>query len=104
MSRTRRTPPTWSLSCWCVLHSAKLLQFLFVQSSQVANDRKLNFVLLFALNCGCFCFACSKAQYHGDNDIKLNNGKLADLVPTMLELMGVEQPDVMDGKSLIARD
>ncbi|MGV3557747.1 2,3-bisphosphoglycerate-independent phosphoglycerate mutase [Larkinella arboricola] len=33
---------------------------------------------------------------------KLNNGVLADIAPTILQLMGIEQPAVMTGYSLIA--
>ena len=33
---------------------------------------------------------------------KLKDGKLADVAPTLLELMGMPQPAVMDGQSLIA--
>ena len=32
---------------------------------------------------------------------KLHDGLLADLAPTLLALMGVEQPELMTGKSLI---
>jgi len=32
----------------------------------------------------------------------LRDGRLADVAPTLLELMGVEAPDVMTGKSLIS--
>ncbi len=32
---------------------------------------------------------------------KLHDGKLADVAPTMLKLMGLPVPDVMDGQSLI---
>ncbi len=34
-------------------------------------------------------------------DVKLADGKLADIAPTMLDLMGVNQPEEMTGKSLI---
>jgi bisphosphoglycerate-independent phosphoglycerate mutase (AlkP superfamily) len=44
-----------------------------------------------------------QAQFGGDNNVQLRNGKLADLVPTMLELMGLEKPKQMDGVSLIQR-
>ena len=38
-------------------------------------------------------------------DVKaLHDGKLADVAPTLLELMGMAKPDVMDGASLIVRD
>lgn len=37
-----------------------------------------------------------------DKDIKhINNGVLADVAPTVLKLLGVNQPEVMTGKSLI---
>lgn len=36
-----------------------------------------------------------------DKDIKLNNGILADIAPTILELMEIEKPSEMTGKSLI---
>ena len=39
----------------------------------------------------------------GRDDLKLKNGRLADLAPTMLDLMGLEKPDKMTGESLIAR-
>ena len=35
-------------------------------------------------------------------DLKLREGRLADIAPTMLELMGYEKPAEMDGSSLIA--
>ena len=34
-------------------------------------------------------------------DVKLRDGKLADIAPTMLDLMGLEKPAEMDGKTLI---
>ncbi len=34
-------------------------------------------------------------------DVKLKDGKLADIAPTMLDLMGLKQPGEMDGQSLI---
>ncbi len=34
-------------------------------------------------------------------DVKLRNGRLADIVPTMLELMGIDKPEKMTGESLI---
>ena len=39
----------------------------------------------------------------GAGDIKLNKGKLADLAPTMLELMNMDKPAEMTGISLIDR-
>ncbi|GIS00045.1 MAG: hypothetical protein CM15mP102_08650 [Flavobacteriales bacterium] len=32
---------------------------------------------------------------------KINNGILADIAPTVLDIMGVQKPDEMSGKSLI---
>jgi 2,3-bisphosphoglycerate-independent phosphoglycerate mutase len=34
---------------------------------------------------------------------KINNGILADVSPTLLDIMGIEQPKEMTGTSLIAR-
>lgn len=39
----------------------------------------------------------------GAGDVKLNRGKLADLAPTMLDLMGLEKPEEMTGESLIVK-
>lgn len=39
----------------------------------------------------------------GAGDIGLKDGKLADLAPTMLELMGLDKPAEMTGESLIIR-
>ena len=41
--------------------------------------------------------------YVGENKIELLEGKLSDLAPTLLELMKVEQPKEMTGKSLIVK-
>ena len=32
------------------------------------------------------------------------NGKLADLAPTMLDLMGIDKPEEMTGESLLIRE
>ena len=37
----------------------------------------------------------------GKEDVKLKEGKLADLAPTMLKLMGLEKPEEMTGESII---
>ena len=37
----------------------------------------------------------------GMEDVKLKSGKLADLAPTMLDIMGLEKPQEMTGESLI---
>ena len=34
-------------------------------------------------------------------DVKLRDGRLADLAPTMLDLMGLNKPDEMSGSTLI---
>ena len=39
----------------------------------------------------------------GKEDVKLNQGRLCDLVPTMLELMGLDKPEEMTGVSLIEK-
>lgn len=36
----------------------------------------------------------------GAGDVSVKEGKLADIAPTMLRFLGVEQPDEMDGESL----
>ena len=35
---------------------------------------------------------------------KINSGKLADLAPTLLELLGIEQPEEMTGESLLIKE
>ena len=40
----------------------------------------------------------------GDSEHTLKEGgRLADLAPTMLEMLGLAQPEEMDGKSLLAK-
>ena len=39
----------------------------------------------------------------GKENIKLNPGRLCDIAPTMLELMGLNKPDEMTGVSLIEK-
>ena len=39
----------------------------------------------------------------GMEDVKLKEGKLADLAPTMLEIMGLEKPEEMTGESIIEK-
>ena len=37
-----------------------------------------------------------------DNDIKqVNHGVLGDIAPTILKMMGIDQPDAMTGKALV---
>ena len=40
----------------------------------------------------------------GNNAVRLNSGKLADVAPTILEMLEVEQPIEMTGKSLIVHN
>ena len=39
----------------------------------------------------------------GKDNVKLKPGKLADLAPTMLDIMGLEKPEEMTGESLIIK-
>ena len=39
----------------------------------------------------------------GADDKKLKNGRLADLAPTMLDLMGLDKPEEMTGESLLEK-
>ncbi len=39
----------------------------------------------------------------GEGDVKLKKGKLCDLCPTMLDMMGLDKPEEMTGQSLIER-
>jgi 2,3-bisphosphoglycerate-independent phosphoglycerate mutase len=39
----------------------------------------------------------------GEGDVKVKDGKLCDLCPTMLDMMGIEKPAEMTGESLIER-
>ena len=39
----------------------------------------------------------------GMGDVKLKEGKLADLAPTMLDIMELEKPEEMTGESLIEK-
>jgi len=39
----------------------------------------------------------------GAGDVKLEEGKISDLCPTMLDLMNLEKPEAMKGKSLIVK-
>ncbi|NLN15538.1 MAG: 2,3-bisphosphoglycerate-independent phosphoglycerate mutase [Tissierellia bacterium] len=40
----------------------------------------------------------------GEENVKLKDGKLADLAPTLLDLLGLEKPKEMTGESLIIRE
>ena len=39
----------------------------------------------------------------GEGNVGLKEGKLADLAPTLLDMMGLEVPEEMTGESLITR-
>ncbi|MBQ2663765.1 MAG: 2,3-bisphosphoglycerate-independent phosphoglycerate mutase, partial [Clostridia bacterium] len=39
----------------------------------------------------------------GAGDVKLKTGRLSDLCPTMLDIMGLEKPEPMTGESLIVK-
>ena len=39
----------------------------------------------------------------GEEDVSLKNGRLADLAPTMLDLMGFQKPEAMTGESLLVK-
>ena len=39
----------------------------------------------------------------GRKDAKLKEGRLADLTPTLLDMMGLEKPDEMTGESLLEK-
>ncbi len=39
----------------------------------------------------------------GEENAELKNGRLADLAPTMLDLMGLDKPELMTGESLLVR-
>lgn len=41
---------------------------------------------------------------YGLEDVKLKEGKLADLAPTMLDIMGLEKPEEMTGETLIEKE
>ena len=40
---------------------------------------------------------------YGMEDVKIKDGKLADLAPTMLDIMNLEKPKEMTGESLLIR-
>ena len=40
----------------------------------------------------------------GMQGVKLKEGKLADLAPTMLDLMGINKPEEMTGESLLDKE
>ena len=39
----------------------------------------------------------------GKDNVALKEGKLADLAPTMLDIMGLEKPEEMTGESIIIK-
>ncbi|NUP99928.1 MAG: hypothetical protein HUU35_08740 [Armatimonadetes bacterium] len=46
---------------------------------------------------------CILVSTHIDDSVKMKNGRLADVAPTLLHLMRLEKPEVMTGNSLITR-
>jgi 2,3-bisphosphoglycerate-independent phosphoglycerate mutase len=42
--------------------------------------------------------------FGGPPNTRLDDGRLADVAPTMLELMGIKKPDLMTGHSLLVRE
>ncbi|WP_094227512.1 2,3-bisphosphoglycerate-independent phosphoglycerate mutase [Methanolobus psychrotolerans] len=40
----------------------------------------------------------------GENGLELRDGKLSDIAPTMLDILGIEKPEQMTGKSLIVKN
>lgn len=38
-----------------------------------------------------------------NKDLKIKSGKLADLTPTLLEILGIEQPAEMTGESILVK-
>jgi 2,3-bisphosphoglycerate-independent phosphoglycerate mutase len=46
-----------------------------------------------------------KCIYFGNSEVKaLQNGKLSDVAPTTLELLGISKPPEMTGKSLLVKE
>lgn len=46
-----------------------------------------------------------RCVYTGNGEVKaLENGKLSDLTPTLLDLLGIQKPEEMTGKSLIIKE
>ena len=46
-----------------------------------------------------------KCIYFGNDEVKaLKNGKLCNLAPTLLELIGIPKPQEMTGKSLLIKE
>ena len=41
--------------------------------------------------------------FGGPKGARLQNGRLADVAPTVLDLMGIQKPALMTGHSLLAR-
>ena len=38
-----------------------------------------------------------------NKDLKIKEGKLADLAPTMLDILGIEKPEEMTGESILVK-
>ena len=48
-------------------------------------------------------FRITVKQSKNTNGIKLEKGRISDLCPTMLDIMGIEKPAEMTGNSLIVK-
>lgn len=46
-------------------------------------------------------FVIMKEEYFGNEKVKLDNGMLSDVAPTILSLMGIQVPEQMTGKNLL---
>ena len=51
-----------------------------------------------------FKYTLSKDVLEFVKDAKLKEGRLADLTPTMLDIMGIKKPEEMTGESLIEKE
>lgn len=47
---------------------------------------------------------CILVSKYLKNDVRVKHGRLADVAPTLLALMGIEQPEMMTGKNLVVED
>jgi len=48
--------------------------------------------------------ACIILDNHGSHDLKTDDGALSDVAPTVLHIMGVDQPEVMTGRTICQDD
>ena len=62
-------------------------------AEQMLDDRRHSPITAHTTNPVPFCIVGAA--------VRLRDGRLADIAPTMLDLMGLNQPQEMDGKTLI---